>query len=86
MTRWTSHATSLAVILAPLAFLVALRLSSDGELSGIKGNASPIVAPATARTIDDRTTVEVALVWGDSSSLLAPAWSGTRVYGPLTGR
>ena len=68
---------ALAIMAAPLAFLVAIRVSTAGDLSGIDVDVAPVVVPAAARSIDERTTEEVTLVWGESTSLLAPAWFGT---------
>lgn len=75
MTRTFILLSALAVVLIPLALLTVLRLTTDGELSGIKVDTSPIVAPSTTRTIDDRTSVEVRLAWGDNAALLEQSCS-----------
>ena len=79
-----------AVLLAPLAFLIAVQVYTEDELPGVTANPEPVLTQATEREVRDHQTVTLALEWSEGRRLIAPPWHGTvqRVLvsaeGPLT--
>ena len=79
-----------AVLVAPLAFLVAVQFYMEDELPGVTANPEPVLTQATEREVRDRQTVTLMLEWSEGRDLIAPLWQGTvqRVLvgaeGPLT--
>lgn len=69
-------------LLAPLAFLLALRLFTEDELAGVTFDRQAVVAGVTQREVRDRQQVGAILEWQVGAMLRAPAWSGmvTAVY------
>ncbi|GAB4338736.1 MAG: hypothetical protein Kow0010_27070 [Dehalococcoidia bacterium] len=71
-----------SVILVPLAFLVSVRWLTSDELDDVTVDSTPFVVTAAPRHIDERTDVQVHLVWAPRVDLIAPSWNGvvTAVY------
>jgi len=73
---------AIGALLAPLAFLIAVRIWTDDDLEGVTFDAEPLIVTPTQRQVRDQQRVKVVLEWKEGAVLRAPGWSGlvTAVY------
>ena len=55
-------AISIAALLIPLAFLIALRLATSDDLEGVTFDPAPLITTPTEREVRDQQRVNVALL------------------------
>lgn len=67
----------LAVIFAPVAFLLAVQTLSDDELEGVTSDPMPVLTKAAERELLSSQAVSLTLEWSLGRDVLAPAWHGT---------
>ncbi|MGK2965630.1 MAG: hypothetical protein ACSLFM_08475, partial [Tepidiformaceae bacterium] len=67
----------LGVIVAPLAFLLGVRVFTEDELPGVTASSEPLVTQATDREVRDQQPLNLELEWTEGRELVAPDWDGT---------